>query len=315
MRTPSALILGLIGAALLAGCAGHPADPATAATVDATTISRADFTARLGTLTVNPDVRSAIDADHDARQRLEAGVLGNLVDAALISEGATKLGVEITDAQLQAYIDGLVRTELGGAPNAWQRFLQQRGYPEAEIGTQLRESLLREAVEDHLLPHPVVAPERIAAVYQDQYAGRSVIRHILVEQERQARRVLERLAAGEDFATLAAELSLDAQSARSGGYLGPYLKEAFVAPFEEAVENARDGQTVGPVQTPFGYHLIERRPPSTLAEVRGEIERTLAEKLQDETFTTWLAQLRKRADVRVDVHIGRWDAASGTVQP
>lgn len=315
MRTPSALILGLIGAALLAGCAGHPADPATAATVDTTTISRADFTARLGTLTVNPDVRSAIDADRDARQRLEAGVLGNLVDAALITEGAARLGVTVTDAQLRAYIDGLVRTELGGAPDAWRRFLDQRGYPEAEIGAQLRESLLREAVEDHLLPHPVVAPERIVAIYQDQYAGRPVIRHILVAQEQQARRVLERLAAGADFAALARELSLDTQSARNGGDLGPHVEDAFVAPFEEAIENARDGQILGPVQTPFGYHIIERQPPAALAEVRDEIEKTLAEQLQDDVFTTWLAQLRERARVDVAADIGRWDTASGTVQP
>lgn len=315
MRTPPALALGLIGAALLASCAGHPSDDDDAATVDATTISRADFAARLGTMTGNADVRATIDTNDDARRRLEAGVLGHLVDAALIAEGAAKLGVDVTDVQLQAYIDGLVRTELGGAPHAWERFLQQRGYPDVEIRAQLRESLRRDAVENRLLPHPMVAPERIAAVYREQYAGRSIIRYILLAEKPQAQRVLERLAAGEDFAALAAELSLDTKTARRGGNLGPHLEDAFVAPFEEAIENARDGQTVGPVQTPFGYHIIQRRPPAKLAEVRGEIEQTLAEQLQDETFTTWLEQLRKRADVTVDARIGRWDAPSGTVLP
>lgn len=313
MRTIPTLALGLIGAALLAGCAGRPADAA--ATVDATAISRAAFAARLGTLTGNADVRAAIDTDGGARRRLQAGVLGHLVDAALVTKGAAKLGVEITDPELQAYIDELVRTELRGEPDAWQRFLDQRGYPEHEIRTQLREDLRREAVEDRLAPDPVVTPERVAEVYQDQYAGRPIIRHILLAEQPQAQRVLERLAAGEDFAALATELSLDTQTARRGGDLGPHLEDAFVAPFEEAIENARDGQTVGPVQTPFGYHIIQRRPPAELTEVQGGIEATLAEQLQDQAFTAWLADLRERADVDVDPDIGRWDAPSGTVLP
>ncbi len=313
MRTIPTLALGLIGAALLAGCAGRPADAA--ATVDATAISRTAFAARLGTLTGNADVRAAIDTDDDARRRLQAGVLGHLVDAALITKGAAKLGVEITDPDLQAHIDELVRTELRGEPDAWRRFLDQRGYPEHEIRAQLREDLRREAVEDRLLPDPVVPPERIAEVYRDQYAGRPIIGHILLAEQPQAQRVLERLAAGEDFAALAAALSLDTQTARTGGNLGPHVEDAFVAPFEEAIENARNGQTIGPVQTPFGYHIIQRRPPAELTEVHDDIEATLAEQLQDQAFTTWLADLRERADVDVDPDIGRWDAPSGTVLP
>lgn len=311
MRTTPALALGLLATALLTGCAGGPADAA--ATVDATAISHTDFAARLGTVSGNADVRAAIDTDDDARRRLEAGVLGNLVDATLIAKGAADLGVEITDAELQAHIDELVRTELRGEADAWRRFLDQRGYPEGEIRAQLREDRRREAVENRLVPHPVIAPERVAEVYRDQYAGRPIIHHILLAEEPHARRVLERLAAGKDFAKLAAELSLDTLTARRGGGLGPHVEDAFVAPFEEAIENARDGQTVGPVQTPFGYHVIQRRPPATLTEVRGDIEATLAEQLQDQAFTEWLADLRARADVDVDPGIGRWDARSGVL--
>jgi parvulin-like peptidyl-prolyl isomerase len=159
----------------------------------------------------------------------------------------------------------------------------------------------------------VVPPERVTQVYREQYAGRSIIHHILLAEEPQAQRVLERLAAGEDFAKLAAALSLDTLTGRRGGDLGPHVEDAFVAPFEEAIENARDGQTVGPVQTPFGYHVIQRRPPAELAAVRGDIEATLAEQLQDQAFTEWLADLRARADVDVDPGIGRWDSRGGVL--
>ncbi|MGH3981290.1 MAG: peptidylprolyl isomerase, partial [Pseudonocardiaceae bacterium] len=284
-------------------------------TVDATAISHTDFAARLGTVTRNADVRAAIDTDDVARRRLEAGVLDHLVDVALITKGAAKLGIEITDVELQAYIDELVRTELGGEADAWRRYLDQRGYSEGEIRAQLREDRRREAVEDRLVPHPVIPPEQVAQVYHDRYAGRPIIRHILLAEEPQARQVMERLAAGEEFAQLAAELSLDTLTARRGGDLGPHVEDAFVAPFEEAIENARDGQIVGPVQTPFGYHVIQRQPPAKITEVRGDIEATLAEQLQDQVFTEWLADLRARADVDVDPDIGHWDARSGMVLP
>lgn len=311
MRTR--LALALISAALLAGCTLRPADPA--ATVDATAISRTAFAARISTVTRNADVRAAIRTDDGARRLLRAGVLDQLIDAALITEGAQRLGVEVTDPELQSHIDTLVRTQLGGRPDAWRRYLDQHGYPEAEIRTQLREDLRREAVEQRLLPNPVVTPEQVSEVYRTRYADRPIIRHILLADEPQAHRVLQRLAAGEDFAALAVELSLDAVSARDGGNLGPYVEDAFVAPFEEAIENARDGQVLGPVQTPFGYHVIERQSPAVLAEVRTEIQRDLAEQREDEVLATWLAELRQQASVEVAADLGRWDAASGTVQP
>ncbi|MGH3693953.1 MAG: peptidylprolyl isomerase [Pseudonocardiaceae bacterium] len=311
MRTP--LALALISSVLLAGCTLRPADPA--ATVDATAISRTAFAARISTVTRNADVRAAIKTDDGTRRLLRAGVLDQLINAALITEGAERLGVEVTDPELQSHIDTLVRTQLGGAPEAWHRYLDQHGYPEAEIRTQLQEDLRREAVEQCLLPNPVVTQEQVNEVYRKQYAGRPVIRHILLADVPQARRVLQRLAAGERFAALAAEVSLDTHSAVGGGNLGPHVEDAFVGPFEEAIENARDGQVLGPVQTPFGYHIIERQPPAALTEVQEEIRTRLAEQLQDDVFTSWLAQLRERARVDVAADIGHWDTTSGTVQP
>lgn len=44
------------------------------------------FASRLGTVTRNADVPAAIDTDDAARRRLQASVLGNLIDAALITK-------------------------------------------------------------------------------------------------------------------------------------------------------------------------------------------------------------------------------------
>ena len=73
----------------------------------------------------------------------------------------------------------------------------------------------------------------------------------------EANDVLQRLRNGEDFSTLAKLFSSDNVSAARGGDLGWFGRGKMVEPFENAAYGARIGQFVGPVQSDFGYHLIE----------------------------------------------------------
>ncbi len=80
--------------------------------------------------------------------------------------------------------------------------------------------------------------------------------HILLEAEADAIVALDRHAAGEDFAELAMELSVG-PSGPDGGDLGCQLTGTFVPEFETAAYEGEAGEVVGPVQTQFGWHLIE----------------------------------------------------------
>ena len=74
-----------------------------------------------------------------------------------------------------------------------------------------------------------------------------------------ARQLRDEIAAGADFAAVAARESADTLSARNGGDLGTFAKGQMVAPFDSAVFGARVGQVTGPLRTSFGYHLVEVR--------------------------------------------------------
>lgn len=78
--------------------------------------------------------------------------------------------------------------------------------------------------------------------------------------EQQARgevgQALARLAAGEDFAELAKELSDDAGTKDQGGDLGFFERGQMVKPFEEAAFALEPGVVSEPVRSVFGYHLI-----------------------------------------------------------
>ncbi len=69
--------------------------------------------------------------------------------------------------------------------------------------------------------------------------------------------VMNRIRRGESFEELARTLSDDTQSAREGGDLGWFSKGRMVKAFEDAAFGARVGRLVGPVETQFGYHIIE----------------------------------------------------------
>lgn len=132
-------------------------------------------------------------------------------------------------------------------------------------------------------------------------------RHILIRTnelvpEAEARRRLEsikeRLENKADFAQLARQFSEDASNAK-GGELG-WLSPGDVVPeFERAMNALQPGQISGPVQTPFGWHLIqvlERRNEDMSKErLRLEARRTLRARKSDEAYQEWVRQRRDLA--------------------
>lgn len=82
-------------------------------------------------------------------------------------------------------------------------------------------------------------------------------RHILVEKKYEAEDIIRHLNEGKEFVELATKYS-KCPSGKEGGDLGVFRKGQMVSAFEEALNNLEVGQVSGPVQTQFGYHIIER---------------------------------------------------------
>jgi peptidyl-prolyl cis-trans isomerase D len=151
---------------------------------------------------------------------------------------------------------------------------------------------------------------------EDYTQGEQVrARHILLkvsdqrtaeEASSQLLAVRARIESGENFATLASEITEDPVSKQKGGDLGYFERGRMVRQFEEAAFGATSGELVGPIETDFGFHLIEvmdrraagARPFEDVAqEIREQllVERstTLAESTAAE-----LADRLSREDIR-----------------
>ena len=86
--------------------------------------------------------------------------------------------------------------------------------------------------------------------------ARASARHILVASKEVCETLKTRIEAGADFATVARENSL-CPSKNQGGALGEFGPGQMVKEFDEVVFTGEVGKVLGPVQTQFGYHLLE----------------------------------------------------------
>ena len=86
--------------------------------------------------------------------------------------------------------------------------------------------------------------------------ARANARHILVETQEQCEEIKRQIEGGADFAELAREHS-QCPSGQRGGDLGEFSPGQMVQEFDTVVFSGDLGKIHGPVQTQFGYHLID----------------------------------------------------------
>ncbi len=161
-------------------------------------------------------------------------------------------------------------------------WLAQAGISYDDLKAVIRVQLYRQKLAEQITAEVPTTEEQVWA------------RHILVEDEATAQEVLKKLQAGEDFAALAEEYSQDPGSAAQGGDLGWFGRGVMVKPFEDAAFGLDIGEISPPVQSDFGWHIIQ---------VLGREERPMPpdrlEAARDQAFREWLQQVRAEADVEI----------------
>lgn len=140
------------------------------------------------------------------------------------------------------------------------------------------------------------------------------VRHILLkpseirspEQTRElATSLRARIAAGEDFATLAKEFSEDIGSQQEGGDLGWVAAGQMVPEFQQVMEQTASGELSAPFESGFGWHVLQvedRRTQDLSEEMRRNQARNIlfGQKYEDE-LAIWLQKIRDEAFVEIKI--------------
>ncbi|GGG32025.1 peptidylprolyl isomerase [Chelatococcus composti] len=275
---PHALVL-LTGAAFLAGAAAvaqtsAPAQPAPAQS------QAADETKVLARVDGEPI--TALDLEIAAQD------LGDRLPA-------------MAEAQRRDYLIGYVIDLKLGAKAARAAKVDAAPDFERRVAYYRDKVLLDEYLQKEV--EKAVTPEAARALYDETVKNLKPedevrARHILLENEEDAKKVVARLEAGEDFAKVAGEVSKDPGSAKEGGDLGYFTKDRMVKEFADAAFALEPGKVSAPVKSQFGWHVIkveDRRvkPLPTFEEVKEQVEAYLARKAQQDL----ILGLRKDAKI------------------
>lgn len=129
-------------------------------------------------------------------------------------------------------------------------------------------------------------------------------RHILIPADTpnarlKAIQLRQQIQAGGDFASLAKQYSADKGSAAKGGDLGLADPSGYVKPFADAVRSLPINTLSQPIQTRFGWHLIEvlerKLSDQTRDALVAQAQAVLSERKQSGVLKNWLQSLRENA--------------------
>ncbi|GAF67311.1 unnamed protein product, partial [marine sediment metagenome] len=204
-----------------------------------------------------------------------------LINEKLLLQEAAKKNIIITDKEVDAEIDNLVKQ----SPVSYEELeeqLKENDFSMDYLTEYYKNQMILTKLLDTtvFLEMDVTEPE-ISEYYNENKElyfaeeGQIRARHILVETEEEAEDIKRELDNGRDFAELAEEKSIG-PSGPNGGELGFFEKGQMVQGFEEMAFSLKVNEISEPVKTDFGWHIIQRGEDTiSLNEARESIEEVL----------------------------------------
>ncbi|MGM9924047.1 MAG: peptidylprolyl isomerase [Bacillus sp. (in: firmicutes)] len=228
---------------------------------------------------------------------LKESSAGNQVVQGLVFEKVLSDKYKVSDKEVDERLKE-VKDQFG---DQFEMALAQYGYKDEEdFKKNLKLSLLEEKAA---LKDIKVTDKELKDYYNNEYKEEIKARHILVADEKTAKEVKAKLAAGEKFEDLAKKYSSDTGSAEKGGDLGWFGPGKMVAEFEDAAYALKKGEISDPVKSEHGYHIIEvtdTKEKKPFDEMKDEIEREVKlSKLDAQKMQQVMEKELKDADVEI----------------
>lgn len=312
-------------AVLLSACS---AAQATAVTINGDRVSRKSVDDEMIQIRDNKRYRDAInlpDVEGTGKKdtfktEFAAQVVTLRIYYALVHQELEKRHIEVTDADLKA-ARAEVENQVSNDPKTGQ---PTKGLGKKVIdgfSSDYQDVLIRRQAEvaklQEVLSKTDVSDEALQKYYDEHKAEFSEVcaKHVLVDTKEAADKIAADLRGGADFAAIAEAQSKDPSAKQNKGDLGCAAPTSYVEAFAKATETQPVGAIGDPVQTNFGWHVIQvyKRTEKTFADVKDQIRQQLASQGGD-ALNTWLVNALKKAKIQVDKRFGTFDRTPGQGQ-
>ena len=154
---------------------------------------------------------------------------------------------------------------------------------------EVSEDDLRWIIESQLLQQKLID---VLTADVSKEADQVWVRQIIVADEATAKQVIDRLAAGEDFAALAAELSTDEATKATGGDLGWASAGTLDPALDAFLFSAEIGQVSDPIQLTAGWYIVQ-----LLGHEVRPISSSEYQSLVSSTYNDWLTKVKDAAKI------------------
>jgi foldase protein PrsA len=253
---------------------------------------------------VNGQAISHADLDHKLESSPAAKqALTQMVQQTLLDQYARDNKVDVSQADITKRENEIKAKYPAGQ---FEQMVKQQGYTEQDVQNILKGQIV---LEKAVAPQVHVSEADIKSYFDKNHAvfdkpEQVHARHILVADANTAKQVLAKLKAGGSWDALAKQYSTDPSSKDKGGDLGFFGRGQMVPQFQDAAFGAKVNQIVGPVKSPFGYHIIQvldKKPAQkgSLANAHDQIKTQLQQQQQQQAAPQFIQQLRAKAKIEV----------------
>jgi foldase protein PrsA len=250
-------------------------------------------------------VTALVGEDTASTPQQDAAALTTLIQWSVSEQAAEEeFGFAPTEDEIDAQVDVIVAQ--AGA-DSLDQIAEAQGVPVDILRDYIVQLMTRDAISAALAetvddPTDDEVNTQLADFQPDWTTV--CVSHLLVETTEEAEAAKARIEGGEDFATVASEVSTDTASAVDGGDLGCTTAGSYVDEFAAAAMDAPIDELTGPVETQFGFHLlvVTSREEATTDDVRA----SLKDQAVLDATDAWFLAAMEAADVQVTDGFGTW---------
>lgn len=278
---------------------------AAVAVVNGQAIPKAELTARLHAAINRLDLSAP--PDDYTLTRLREDTLAELIKIVLIAQEAQKEKVAVTDEEFQQRVKQ-VQDEYNGKDIRTILKEQERTFD--EWAKAQREALLLDKLMEVKLGATLSVSDEEIRQYYDQnqakydYPAQVRASQILMYEEEVAKKALQEIRTGADFAEVAKNYS-ESADADKGGDLDFFAKGTMPPEFDDVLFALNMGEVSGVVKTPYGYQIFKltgqrEAHKVSFEDARPQITALLKKQKRMAAFDLWIGDMQKNANITLN---------------